>query len=194
MKKMSLKKFVVLGMFSSIAYILMMLNFPFPGFPTFLKVDFSDVPALLAAIIYGPIAGIIVELMKNILDYAMTGSETGIPIGHLANFVTGVSFILPAYFIYKLTASKKGLAAGLAVSTVFTAIFMSVMNYYVILPAYTIFAGWGAMSGSEIKQMVTLGVLPFNLIKGALIMVVFLLLFSKLQVWIQKMTPVENRI
>ena len=44
-------------MLSSIAYLLMMLDFPFPGLPPFLKIDFSDVPALIAAIIFGPIAG-----------------------------------------------------------------------------------------------------------------------------------------
>ena len=194
MKKMSLKKFVVIGMFSSIAYILSLLNFPFPGFPTFLKVDFSDVPALLAAIIFGPVAGIIVELMKNILDYAMTGSETGIPIGHMANFLSGVAFILPSYFIYKWTATKKGLVAGMAVATVFMAIFMSVMNYVIILPAYTVFAGWEAMSGAQLREMIVLGILPFNIIKGILVAIVTILLFNKLQAWLLKLTPAKSEI
>ena len=58
---------------SSIAYLLMMLDFPFPGLPPFLKIDFSDVPALIAAIIFGPVAGIIVEAIKNILHYGIQG-------------------------------------------------------------------------------------------------------------------------
>ena len=68
MQSKKLKKFVAIGMFSSISYILMLLNFPFPGFPPYLNIDFSDIPALLAAIIFGPAAAILVELLKNLLD------------------------------------------------------------------------------------------------------------------------------
>ena len=100
MKKQDLKMFVGIGMFGSIAFILMLLNFPLPPFPSFLNVDLSDVPALLAAIIFGPVAGILVELVKNVLDFVITGSETGIPIGHIANFVAGVTFVLTTYYIY----------------------------------------------------------------------------------------------
>ena len=94
-----IQKLVTIGMLGAIGYVLMMMNFPFPGFPPFLQIDFSDIPALIGAIIFGPIAGILVELLKNILDYIMTASDTGIPIGHFANFIGGVAFILPAYFV-----------------------------------------------------------------------------------------------
>ena len=66
-QKNSVVQMVSVAMLSSIAYLLMMLDFPFPGLPPFLKIDFSDVPALIAAIIFSPIAGVIVEAIKNIL-------------------------------------------------------------------------------------------------------------------------------
>ena len=107
MKQGNLRKFVAIGMFSGIAYILSLLSFPFPGFPPFLTVDFSDIPAAIGAIVFGPIAGITIELLKNILDYAMTGSESGVPIGHIANFIAGIAYVLPTYYIYKKSALKK---------------------------------------------------------------------------------------
>ena len=66
-------------------------------------------PALIAAITMGPVAGILVELMKNILDWIFSGAPTGVPVGHMANFATGILFILPAYYIYKKFTSVKGL-------------------------------------------------------------------------------------
>ena len=186
MKKQDLKMFVGIGMFGSIAFILMLLNFPLPPFPSFLNVDLSDVPALLAAIIFGPVAGILVELVKNVLDFVITGSETGIPIGHIANFVAGVTFVLPTYYIYNKMSSKKGLIIGLVTSTICMAIFMSFMNFYVFLPAYGMLGGFGA----QIKYVAAV-ILPFNIIKGLMMSVVFVLLFSRLRVWIKKMTPAK---
>ncbi|MFS0781344.1 ECF transporter S component [Bacillus sp. 1P06AnD] len=189
MKDKNLKKFVAIAMFSSIAYILMLLNFPMPGFPPFLNIDFSDIPALLAAVIFGPLAGIVVELIKNILDYAMTGSETGIPIGHMANFIAGVAFVLPSYYIYNKFTNKKGLVVGLSVATIFMAVLMAMLNYFVILPAYTVFAHWDVMSSAETRSLVTTAILPFNIIKGILMTCITLLLFGKLQSWLAKISP-----
>ncbi|WP_050615464.1 ECF transporter S component [Bacillus testis] len=190
MKDMNLKRFVAIAMFSSIAYILMLLNFPMPGFPVFLNVDFSDIPALLAAVIYGPLAGIVVEMLKNILDYAMTGSETGVPIGHMANFIAGIAFVLPSYFIYKKFTSKRGLVAGLSVATVFMAVLMGVLNYFVILPAYATFANWGVMTSAETRAMVITAIFPFNLIKGVLVTSITLILFGKLKGWLERLSPI----
>ncbi|MGN1385042.1 MAG: ECF transporter S component, partial [Bacillus sp. (in: firmicutes)] len=180
-----------IGMFSSISYILMLLNFPLPGFPAWLNIDFSEVPALVATIIYGPVSGIVVVLIKNILDWFMTGSETGVPIGHIANLVAAISYILPTYLIYKKISSKKGLIVGLIASTITMAIVMSLMNYYFLLPAYSVLMNWGTMSASETRAMVTSAILPFNLIKGVVVTAVFLMLFSKLQVWINKVAPAK---
>lgn len=76
-QKNSVVQMVSVAMLSSIAYLLMMLDFPFPGFPPFLKIDFSDIPALIAAIVFSPIAGVVVEGIKNILYYGVQGSLTG---------------------------------------------------------------------------------------------------------------------
>ncbi|MBP3039696.1 ECF transporter S component [Bacillaceae bacterium Marseille-Q3522] len=186
MKKYTIKTFVAIGMLSSIAYILMVLNFPLPPFPSYLKVDFSEIPALIATLIFGPVAGILVEFIKNVLDYFITGSETAIPVGHFANFIAGLMFILPTYFIYKKVKTKKGLAVALAFSSVTMAVTMAFLNYFVLLPSYTFFLNMPAMSGPEIRKLIIAFIIPFNLLKGVMITVLFLLLFTKMGNWIEK--------
>ena len=166
MKKNKVKALVSIAMLSSIAYILMLMNFPIPPFPTFLKIDFSDLPALMGALIFGPMAGILIELIKNVLDYFMTGSETGVPVGHFANFVSGLLFILPTYYIYNKLKTKKGMTVALVIGTCLMSVIMSVLNYFVLLPAYTFFLNMPVMSGPEIRQYIVAGILPFNLVKG----------------------------
>lgn len=192
MKKLSVKAMVSIAMLSSISYVLMLLNFPLPPFPNFLMIDFSDVPALIAALIFGPVAGILVELFKNILDYFMTGSGTGVPVGHAANFVAGVLFILPTYYLYKKLKTNKGMTFALAAGTVSMAVLMSVLNYYVFLPAYTFFLNMPAMSAPETKQFIIAGILPFNIVKGLLMSIVFMLLFTRMKTWIERQQSFKN--
>jgi riboflavin transporter FmnP len=192
MKKLSVKAMVSIAMLSSISYVLMLLNFPLPPFPNFLMIDFSDVPALIAALIFGPVAGILVELFKNILDYFMTGSGTGVPVGHAANFVAGVLFILPTYYLYEKLKTNKGMTFALAAGTVSMAVLMSVLNYYVFLPAYTFFLNMPAMSAPETKQFIIAGILPFNIVKGLLMSIVFMLLFTRMKTWIERQQSFKN--
>lgn len=192
MKKFSVKAMVSIGMLSSISYVLMLLNFPLPPFPKFLMVDFSDLPALIAALIFGPAAGILVEFLKNTLDYFMTGSDTGVPVGHVANFVAGVLFILPTYYIYQRMKSNKGMTFALVAGTTSMAILMSVLNYYVFLPAYTLFLNMPAMSGPETKAMIVAGILPFNFVKGILMSVIFMLMFTRMKTWIERQQTFKN--
>jgi riboflavin transporter len=186
----NVKKMVVIGMLSSIAYLLMMLNFPLPALPPFLTMDFSEIPALLAAIIFGPIAGIAVEAVKNLLHYFIQGSGTGVPIGQLANFVAGVLFILPASYLFKKLRTAKGLTYGLVLGTTVMTLMMSVLNYYVILPAYTFFLNAPALTSEEARQLIVTGILPFNVIKGMIITVIFTILFTKMKPWIQRQMAV----
>ncbi|HZG73636.1 MAG TPA: ECF transporter S component, partial [Chondromyces sp.] len=160
MRKMRARELTAVGLLSSLSYLLMLLNFPIPPFPSFLMIDFSEIPALIAVIIFGPMAGILVELLKNVLDYLMTGSPTGVPVGHLANFIAGITFILPVYYVYNKFKSKKGMTAGLAAGVAVMAVVMSILNYYFILPAYTMFLNAPAMSAPETKQLVVTAILP----------------------------------
>lgn len=186
MKNFSVKVLVGIGMLSSIAYVLMLLNFPLPPFPNYLMIDFSEIPVLIAALVYGPAAAVVVELLKNVLDYFMTGSATGVPVGHIANFVAGLLFVLPTYYIYSKLKSKKGLTIALVSATFIMSVLMSVLNYFVIMPAYTLFLNAPAMDNATLKTTIVAGILPFNIVKGILLTTVFMLLFTRMSSWFGK--------
>lgn len=186
MKNKKLRHMIAIGMLSSIAFLLHLINFPIPPFPNFLEVDFGDIPALVAMIIMGPLAGILVELLKNVIDWVYTGSPTGVPVGHMANFVTGLLFILPTYFVYKKLSTKKGLGIGLVVGTISMAVGMSVLNYFVFMPMYNYFLNMPVETGAALRATIVAGVLPFNIIKGILVTIVFLLLFNVMGKWMTK--------
>src|SRR5690606_3071339 len=192
MKKFNVKTLVMIGMLSSLSFVLMLIKFPIPPFPPFLTVDFSDIPALIAAILFGPLAGVLVELFKNIIDYGVSSSATGIPIGHIANFLAGVLFVLPTYYVYKYLKMKKGLLISLIVGTIFMAVFMSVFNYFVLLPAYIGLLGWDPMTNAQLRSYVVASILPFNVIKGLIVTVLFLLLYSRLSSRLMKNFNIKN--
>lgn len=179
-QNLKLRSFVTIAMLSSVSFILMLFNFPLPGFPVFLEIDFSDVPALIAAITMGPVAGILVELFKNILDWIFSGTPTGVPVGHMANFATGVLFIMPVYVVYKKFTSSKGLMAGLIAGTIVMATGMAFLNYIAFLPMYTYFMGFTF----DAYETIVLGILPFNILKGIILIAIVTLLFRTMKVWI----------
>lgn len=186
MNSKRLRKMIVIAMLGSIATVLMQFNFPLPALPGFLKFDFGEVPAVIAIMTMGPVAGITVELIKNVLHWFLSGSPTGVPVGEIANFVTGLLFILPIYFIFKKFRSSKGLAAGLVAGTVTMAIGMSLLNYIVFLPMYTYFLNMPPVTGDALYTMIVLGILPFNIIKGVITMTILLLLYTRMKVWIDQ--------
>ncbi|WP_043934011.1 ECF transporter S component [Bacillus sp. EB01] len=186
MKKLNVKTMVMIGMLSSLSYVLMLLNFPLPVFPSYLMIDFSDIPALLAALAFGPLAGVLVELIKNVLDWFMTGSQTGVPVGHIANFAAGILFILPTYYVYDRIKTKKGLSLALISGTVTMAVLMSILNYFLFLPAYTWFLNAPAMADSVALKSVVLFILPFNILKGLIVSLLFLPLYLRMSFWIER--------
>lgn len=186
MNSKKLRRMVIIAMLGSVGTVLMQFNFPLPAIPGFLKFDFGEVPAVLAILTMGPVAGITVEVIKNVLHWLLSGSPTGVPVGEIANFTTGLLFILPIYFIFNKFRTTKGLTTGLIVGTVSMAAGMSFLNYVVFLPMYTYFLNMPAVTGDALYTMIVLGILPFNLIKGIIIAVISILLFNRMKVWIEQ--------
>src|SRR5690625_7761577 len=104
-KSSRLIKLIVIGLLGAISLILFFISFPLPMLPPYLKVDFSDIPALIAGIIFSPIAGVLVILVKNGLYFVISGATD--PVGVVANFLAGSVFIFPvAYFYHKMKSVK----------------------------------------------------------------------------------------
>ncbi|TFJ92824.1 ECF transporter S component [Lentibacillus salicampi] len=180
-----LLKTIILALLGTISLVLFFLNFPLPFLPPYLKIDFSEVPALIAALIFSPLAGVVVEGIKNLLYLLVSGAAD--PIGVAANFLAGVMFIAPVAILYHKFKGVKSIISGLVTGTMVMAIGMSVLNYYVVLPAYAWFIGAPEMAGATAKWVaVSAGVLPFNLLKGVIVGLLFIPLFIKMKAWIEQ--------
>ncbi|PXW81407.1 riboflavin transporter FmnP [Pseudogracilibacillus auburnensis] len=178
-----LVKLVVLSLLATVSLILFFISFPLPMLPPYLKVDFSDIPALIAGLIFSPLAGIFVVFMKNVLYFAFSGATD--PIGVIANFIAGTLFIFPVAYLYHRYKGVKSVISGLVIGTAGMAIIMSVLNYVIILPAYSWLIGM-EMNNTIKWTSVIVGILPFNILKGIIVSMLFIPLFIKLKQWIEQ--------
>jgi len=138
--KTNARKMTVTAMLSAIAFILMFIEFPIPIMPSFIKMDISDLPALLGAFALGPVSGIVIELLKNILHILIKGTSSA-GVGELSNFLLGCFMVVPAGLIYKHNKSRKSAIVGSLVGCLVMAVLSLPLNYYVVYPAYVKFYG-----------------------------------------------------
>ena len=172
-----------IAVLSAVAFILGLegiFRWRLPIFPAFLALDVSDIPALIGAVTLGPIAGIWIVGLGNILNVVITGTSS-MGIGPFANFVVGSAYILPTAYVYnRMGGGLKGFSAGAAVGVVFAASIASLMNITVMIPAYAYvlgipietIIGMGTALNSNIDSLVTLvlfSIAPFNLLKFTLV-------------------------
>ncbi|MDK0707695.1 ECF transporter S component [Clostridium perfringens] len=186
-KTLNTNRFIKLSLLSAIAVILMYIDFPvIPIFP-WLKIDLSDVPALMGAFAFGPLAGVIIELMKNLLILIVKGTGTGF-VGELANFLVGVALVWPAALVYKRNKTKKTAILGMVLGMLCIEVVGILANVYLLLPAYGM-----AMSKAELMQYVTVGLIPFNGIKSILVCGITYALYKKVSVSIFKVEPMLDK-
>ena len=105
-KTQNTRKLAGIAMLSAVGFILMFIELSVPIMPAFIKLDFSELPALLAAFAYGPMAGAAVCLIKNVIHIFIGG--TTMAVGELSNFLMGVMYVVPAGLIYQKIKSRKG--------------------------------------------------------------------------------------
>lgn len=123
------RKIAVIGVFSAISAVLMLFEFPVPFAPPFYELDFSEIPALIGAFAFGPVAGVMIEFCKILLKLLMKGTSTAF-VGDLANFVVGCSFILPASILYLIKKTKKSAMLSCLVGTVVMILFGTILMRY----------------------------------------------------------------
>ncbi|SDI64731.1 ECF transporter S component [Natribacillus halophilus] len=177
MKQTKTFRLVMYAVLGSMAAALMFFSFPMPMFLSFLSIDASELPVLFAALLFSPIAGIVVAGIKILLYTLFMGA--GDPIGMVSNFMASLLFVLPVAYVYRHFGSVKGLIAGLGLATVFMAGMMALLNYLVFLPAYTWLMDFD-LGSQGLLSIALAGILPFNLFKGLFISLLFIPLFLKL--------------
>ena len=191
MKKDTPHNLTVAAMLSAVAFILMFIEFPIPMLiPAFIKMDFSDLPALLGAFALGPVYGVIISFMKNLLHIVIKGTSTAC-VGELSNFILGAIFSAVAGYIYKHHKSRKTAIIGAVAGAVAMGVLSVPSNYFVVYPAYVqfyhmpleaILGMYQAIlpsADSLIKCLIIFN-LPFTLVKGLLDAVLCMLIYKPL--------------
>ncbi|RGF76368.1 ECF transporter S component [Faecalibacterium sp. OF04-11AC] len=191
MKKDTTHKLTVAAMLSAVAFILMFIEFPIPMLiPAFIKMDFSDLPALLGAFALGPVYGVIISFMKNLLHIVIKGTSTAC-VGELSNFILGAIFSAVAGYIYKHHKSRKTAIIGAVAGAVAMGVLSVPSNYFVVYPAYVqfyhmpleaILGMYQAIlpSADSLIKCLILFNLPFTLVKGLLDAVLCMLIYKPL--------------
>ena len=191
MKKDTTHNLTVAAMLSAVAFILMFIEFPIPMLiPAFIKMDFSDLPALLGAFALGPVYGVIISFMKNLLHIVIKGTSTAC-VGELSNFILGAIFSAVAGYIYKHHKSRKTAIIGAVAGAVAMGVLSVPSNYFVVYPAYVqfyhmpleaILGMYQAIlpSADSLIKCLILFNLPFTLVKGLLDAVLCMLIYKPL--------------
>lgn len=170
----NLNKFIKISLLSAIAVMLMYFDFPIPFLPfPWLKIDLSDIPALMGGFAFGPVAGVLIELLKNLLILIVKGTGTGF-VGEMANFIIGASLVFPAAWIYHKNKSKKTAFFGMLVGSLSMQVIGIIANVYFLLPAYGM-----KMAPNEIVNYVTAGLLPFNGVKAIMVCGITYVVYKK---------------
>lgn len=191
-KMFNTRKTAVIGMFSAIAAILMLFEFPLPFAPAFYELDFSELPILVGTFAFGPAAGVMMEFVKILLKLLFKGTSTAF-VGDLANFAVGCSFILPASVVYSFRKNKKNAVIACVTGTLCITVFGTAFNAVYLLPAFSRLYGIpldsllamgmeanGLVREGSIVSFVVACVAPMNLIKGASVSLVTMLIYKPL--------------
>lgn len=177
----------VTAMLSAAATVLMALDFPIPFLiPPFVKMDFSELPALLAAFALGPASGAAVCLVKNLVNLTMSSTQG---VGELCNFLLGICFVVPAGLIYKRRRTRSGALAGSLTGAAVMAVCSVPINYFISYPFYTTFMPLDTIIGMyqalipSVDGLLACLVIfnaPFTLLKGLLDMALAFLIYKPL--------------
>lgn len=194
-KVLTTRKIAVIGIMSAIGAVLMLFEIPLWFAPGFYKLDFSELPILLCAFAYGPVAGVVAEAVKILVNLVLDGTGTAF-VGELANFVVGSIFVLSATSVYHIKKNKKMAIVGCVVGVIVLTVAGSAMNGFYMIPKFAemfmpmeAIIGMGAEKNANVNSVWTLVffcVVPFNLLKGTLVSAITILLYRPLRPVLKK--------
>ena len=181
-----IRKLVMTALMAALSSVLMFFSFNVPLMPSFIKMDLSELPALIAAFAMGPLSGATVCLVKNLVNLFFT--TTG-GVGELSNFLLGVFFVVPAGIIYRLRPRLSGAVIGSVTGALLMAVLSVFSNYYVVYPIYTAFIPMDAIIGmyqainpsvKNLWQCLLVFNMPFTFIKGMVSAVITMAVYKKI--------------
>ena len=185
-KRKDIRKMTSTAMLAAVSTVLMFFSFSVPLMPSFIKMDLSELPALLASFTFGPMAGVTVCLVKNLINVFFT--TTG-GVGEVSNFLLGSMFVAPAGFIYQKMRTKKGAVIASVIGAATMAGLSLITNYYIVYPVYTnimpmevIIGAYSAINPNvtNLWQALLWFNVPFTFIKGMVSVVITMLIYKPL--------------
>lgn len=188
---MQVKTLVRIGLLGAIAAVLMLFEFPIPFIaPGFYQMDFSEVPVIVGGLLMGPVVGCLIELIKILLNLAINGTITA-GVGEAANFIMGCALVVPIALIYRRKPSTNTLLWASVVGVLCTTLVAALVNYYVLLPLFAqafslpleAFVQMGAAVNPmivDIRGLILIAVVPFNLLKGTVVTVISFFLYRRI--------------
>ena len=163
---------VKIGVLSAIAFVLQFAGNMIPKVAGFLEIEFSDFPAVIGTLSLGPVAGIMIELIKNLLHFPI--STTGY-VGEFANFVVNGSFVLVTGLFYKFNKTKKGAIIALILGSIIMPLAAAAVNYFIMLPLYM------PSASSIIKfNLVATTITPFNFARAIILSLITIFSYKRL--------------
>lgn len=192
-KSISVKTLAKIGILAAVAYILMFISVPLPIFPSFLKLDVSDIPAIFGGMAMGPLAGFIIALIKNLLQIGAT--FTG-GVGEIANAIIGGTYVVIISYVYKKRSNLKGVLIGSLLGIIGMTAMGCLANYFVVTPIYGQVFGsldaiiaMGSAINPRIHDLFTFVIwvyAPFNIIKASIMTICILPLYKKMNKLLKK--------
>ena len=183
-KTINVRYMTMTAVLSAVAFVLMFLEFNVPFMPSFIKMDLSELPALIGAFAMGPASGVIICLIKNLLHLLM--STTG-GVGELSNFILGALFVIPAGLMYKKKKGRKSALIGSLIGAVVMAVVSVFSNYFIVYPVYTAFMPMDTIismyqailpSADTLLKCLVIFNMPFTFVKGLINVVITFLIYK----------------
>ena len=185
-KRIPLRYLTATAVLSALSTVLMMLSFSVPFMPSFLKLDFSELPALIASFSMGPVSGVLVCLIKNLLNLPF--STTG-GVGELCNFLLGACFVLPAGLIYRFRKNRRTALLAALLGALAMAFASLPLNYFISYPMYMKFLPLEQIIGmyqaifpgvNGLFQCLLIFNVPFTFLKGLLDTILTFLVYKRI--------------
>ena len=199
---LSMQMMTQIALFATIAFILSFFRVSLPIFPGFLQFDLVDVPIIVGALLFGPIAGILILVVNLLLYLAIVGSRT-YGIGSLVNFLLGSSYVLALCFVHNRVKGFKGLVAGATVASLAATLMAATVNYTFVIRAFASF--FGGMQTiinmtsaihpaiNSLESIVLFSIIPFNLMKFLVASTAAIVLYKAIVKTIPAITSLRNR-
>ena len=189
-KRVDVRRLVLIAMLGGISAVLMLFEFSVPFVPPFIELDFSELAIIIGGFVMGPVEGLLIILIKVLLNLVMNGTTT-MGVGELMNFCVSAFYMVPAVLIYRKLRTRKGAAISLVCGTLIVSILATLTNYFIMFPIYAwaykmpmdALVQMGAAVNSHVDSLLSLmlwSVLPFNLFKYTLVSVITFLVYKRL--------------